>query len=357
MVGQDAACALDMNDDLWCWGRTISGVLHEEPVLVPRPPGTIRKLHAGYGALSVLFEDGYLWAPPDWSTTRTVSYGLETSDVTVSRSHECRLSSTRAVWCSAPESDHLTSTSSGDILVALAAGDGFTCALAAGGSVSCWGVDPSGQLANDSLDEGGTYGRVEGLPAAVDLSAGSAHACALSEDGEIWCWGVVPGFGEQLEPLHIPGTGGEPTGISPLFGVPPTSVGQFAEAALVRGTTLCACSEVPTPDLANCAREEGARFNLRCLHSLELDEATTAAMSCMTDRLNEDAACWVQCGNTLDCSRPTECPVAPEPFLPNSCSDYGYSCSDADIVRAAPVLCDGKNDCGDGSDEANCAPL
>jgi PKD repeat protein len=52
----------------------------------------------------------------------------------------------------------------------------FSCARAADGSVSCWGLNDHGQLA---------------VPAGVysQVSAGGAHACAVKSDGGLACWG------------------------------------------------------------------------------------------------------------------------------------------------------------------------
>ncbi len=80
----------------------------------------------------------------------------------------------------------------------LAAGDAFTCALTASGSVVCWGWNDSGQLGQGGFDgpaePNGFSAAVEpvtvpGLPGpATALSAGSGFACAQVGEST-WCWG------------------------------------------------------------------------------------------------------------------------------------------------------------------------
>jgi alpha-tubulin suppressor-like RCC1 family protein len=72
----------------------------------------------------------------------------------------------------------------------MAAGKDFTCALASGGSVYCWGENTSGQTGDGSLMTPRLLpGQVMGLPGpASAISAGERHACALVA-GELWCWG------------------------------------------------------------------------------------------------------------------------------------------------------------------------
>jgi alpha-tubulin suppressor-like RCC1 family protein len=72
----------------------------------------------------------------------------------------------------------------------LSAGAGHTCAVAADGTVYCWGSNPDGQL-GDGLEtiERACPGPVKGVTRAVAVSAGSYHACALDAAGAVYCWG------------------------------------------------------------------------------------------------------------------------------------------------------------------------
>jgi alpha-tubulin suppressor-like RCC1 family protein len=81
---------------------------------------------------------------------------------------------------------------------AIAVGGEASCALLAGGSVSCWGENAYGQL-GDGTSRGpqncegdpcaGTPVAVEGVAGATAIAAGSDHACALLAGGGVDCWG------------------------------------------------------------------------------------------------------------------------------------------------------------------------
>ena len=83
----------------------------------------------------------------------------------------------------------------------LAAGNRFTCGLAANGTAYCWGLDNLGQLGI-----GETVGRCErsiyakgacarapvevfGNQEFVSITAGDMHACAIDREGAAYCWG------------------------------------------------------------------------------------------------------------------------------------------------------------------------
>ena len=77
---------------------------------------------------------------------------------------------------------------------AVAAGHGFTCAVAADGRAWCWGSRRAGRLGD------GETGRVATLPVRVEadlrsdlrldtVAAGPGHACGLAPDGAAYCWG------------------------------------------------------------------------------------------------------------------------------------------------------------------------
>ena len=75
--------------------------------------------------------------------------------------------------------------------VAIAAGSDHTCALLASGSARCWGADGSGQLGNGtSPNDPRIPGAVTGLTNAVAIAAGGSHTCALLANGTASCWGL-----------------------------------------------------------------------------------------------------------------------------------------------------------------------
>ena len=76
---------------------------------------------------------------------------------------------------------------------------GHTCALLEDGTISCWGMNGSGQLGTGQSAEGDISSiptAVRGITDATAISTGEEHSCALRQDGTISCWG--DNFGGKL---------------------------------------------------------------------------------------------------------------------------------------------------------------
>jgi alpha-tubulin suppressor-like RCC1 family protein len=78
----------------------------------------------------------------------------------------------------------------GERLVAVSAGNSFTCGLTADGAPFCWGSGVYGRVGDGTVDSV----RVAPVPVAGNLpmraiSAGRRHACGLRTDGLVTCWG------------------------------------------------------------------------------------------------------------------------------------------------------------------------
>ena len=67
--------------------------------------------------------------------------------------------------------------------IAISSGANHVCAIAAEGSIMCWGNE-----------DGDSHGQVSDRPTSgrfTQISSGSNHTCALRDDGAVTCWGSV----------------------------------------------------------------------------------------------------------------------------------------------------------------------
>ncbi|MCC7542326.1 MAG: hypothetical protein IT379_39275 [Deltaproteobacteria bacterium] len=74
---------------------------------------------------------------------------------------------------------------------AVQVGPGYrhTCAVRAGGTISCWGDNEFGQLGDGSRTSSPTPVLVMGITDAVQVTSGTAHSCARLASGAVRCWG------------------------------------------------------------------------------------------------------------------------------------------------------------------------
>jgi alpha-tubulin suppressor-like RCC1 family protein len=189
-VGYSHACAVAKGGRVYCWGSSDVG-----------------QIGAGEGAA------GLMYSVPTPITT-TVLF----SDISAGSSHSCALDKSGRAYCWG--ANHAGQLGAGALgpstcsngtpcnpfpravapplgssdpltFIAISAGTSFTCGVAKGGQVFCWGDDEYGQLGIGSTD--GTD-RLRPTPIASALlfttvSAGADHACALAKGGALWCWG------------------------------------------------------------------------------------------------------------------------------------------------------------------------
>ncbi|HEY1553290.1 MAG TPA: hypothetical protein VGF94_00580 [Kofleriaceae bacterium] len=88
----------------------------------------------------------------------------------------------------------------------VSAGAATTCARALDGSLSCWGDNTYGQLADDRATP--SQAPIASVaPGPQQLALGAVHACELLATGEVWCWGD-PSLGKTGDPDHARSTPG-----------------------------------------------------------------------------------------------------------------------------------------------------
>ena len=200
-LGNDAACAVDVEHRASCWvehDRSLSRGLAADA-----PPKT----------LAAPFD-------PKGAPIRALSIGLK---------HTCALSPDGAVRC-VPSSGAIDALGG---VKAIAAGHDFTCAVVAGDGVRCWGLGVGGVLGNGTREDALVPVRVAGTESAADVRAGVDHACALLEDGRVVCWGS-----NEHGQLGRDGADTKPAVVDGLAGVKQIAVGWSRSLALLADGTV-----------------------------------------------------------------------------------------------------------------------
>jgi alpha-tubulin suppressor-like RCC1 family protein len=131
------------------------------------------------------------------------------STVSVGATHACATKTDGTLWCwgdnsagqlgqgshnSQSASIPLTVGHGDDWTLTDHAGVGFTCGLRAGGTLWCWGINSTGQLAAAFSGTGAVS--KEAMPRQVGTASdwtgvhhGATFACGLRADDSLWCWG------------------------------------------------------------------------------------------------------------------------------------------------------------------------
>lgn len=212
-AGGEHTCARVRGDQLYCFGRSFEPT----PELVPFDDAVL-EVAGGYRHTCARLSSGRVscWgsaslAGMTYPHDHEYSFvrGLPpVAEITSGDVHSCAAEASGAVWCwdfelydevrfvmgeRVVESHVRPSVATRvpiDDAVQLTAGHEFTCALRAGGRVTCWGNNERGQLGDGGLDQTiGAFVDPIGLHDVMWISAGWRHACALETNGVVMCWG------------------------------------------------------------------------------------------------------------------------------------------------------------------------
>lgn len=203
------ACALVVGGAVKCWGANNAGQLGNGTTT---PSATAVDVTGVSGATAisgggwitcVVTAGGTVQCWGDGTTTATTVPGLSgVTAVTVGGAHACALVAGGTVRCwgsnvyaQLGDDGHASQTTpttviglGGATAIGAGAGGDHTCAVAAGGSVWCWG-------SNSNFQRGSTIVgirhavQVLGITGAVAVAGGKTHSCAVIAGGSMKCWG------------------------------------------------------------------------------------------------------------------------------------------------------------------------
>lgn len=172
-AGQYHACALRTDKTLWCWGLNTSGQIGtgtgDTVFLRPAAAGSASdwtRVSAGGSFTCGLSDAGKISC---WGTNGTGQIGDGT---------------TATALTPTPAAGGVTDW------IALDAGASHTCAIRAGGELSCWGANARGQI-GDGTTATALQPTVVSAGPWSQVSAGSELTCAVRGDHTLWCWGLA----------------------------------------------------------------------------------------------------------------------------------------------------------------------
>jgi alpha-tubulin suppressor-like RCC1 family protein len=169
-AGEDFSCALMMGGGLKCWGIIpgTGNMVTPSPVDIPGL-GPISQVAAGEEHVCVMLSAGGVECWGDGGEMNTTTAPSLTSPIPTP---------VEAV---------------GSDVVSIASGDGYSCALTSGGTLSCWGGNTHGELGSGSLTpaDSPTPLAVTGIgsDARALATLGGCQTCAVLTGGRAVCWG------------------------------------------------------------------------------------------------------------------------------------------------------------------------
>jgi alpha-tubulin suppressor-like RCC1 family protein len=177
VAGNGHTCALLAGGAVWCWGENASGQLGNGSMGANVPTPTA--------------------VPGLTGVTALTAGGAHTCAVLTGGTVECWGEGGNGELGNGMMSDSATpvavSTLTG--VTAISSSPALqgqtTCALLAGGAVSCWGLNNGYQLGNGTTTNAASPQAVPGITGATAISTGANGACALLADGTLRCWGNV----------------------------------------------------------------------------------------------------------------------------------------------------------------------
>ncbi len=168
--------------------------------------------------------------------------------ITAGNNHTCAMTTGRVICWGLNDSGQLGNNSINDSAIpvqvqglvsgvtAISSGGDHSCAIV-NGALKCWGSNSNGQLGNNSITNSRLPVQVNGLTSGVThVSAGFAHTCAIV-NGSAVCWGKSHRSQLGNDSLTDRYTPVQVTGL--ISGVTNIEAGYYSTCAVVNGSAKC----------------------------------------------------------------------------------------------------------------------
>jgi alpha-tubulin suppressor-like RCC1 family protein len=182
-------CAMKQDGTLWCWGLSADLQIGDSSLSVYDVPTQVAgtdwaQVTTGYYHTCALKKDATLWC---WGGNYSGQLGNATAPVSNTSKVSAPMQVTGSAWKS------------------VSAGQSHTCAVALDGTLWCWGDNAHGQLGDKTQALKSTpVNIVVAGQSWVAVAAGASHTCAIAAGGSLWCWGdnTVGQLGIGSNELH-----------------------------------------------------------------------------------------------------------------------------------------------------------
>ena len=193
-AGDEYTCALNNNNNVYCWGENDLGELATGNMTLSYMPEKISGF-GDVGQLAVDDETGCVLTKNGsglfcWGNGSTGIFGPANND-----SNNALTATNLTLTASRVYGGPTTET---------------LCISTQTGALDCWGDNTFGQLGNGDLTMVDESTPTPALISSVtQMRIGDHHACALTQDGSLWCWGdnsvgELGGNGTSSTPVAIP---------------------------------------------------------------------------------------------------------------------------------------------------------
>lgn len=207
-IGQDHACALQVDGTVKCWGLNINGAT-----------GGGFSFGGGGGPARIAGRS----ASGRMSASENLRNYFSSTFERTPRSRSAARSAANAVDGSMLDLEPVTVVGlTGAVYITAKAGS--SCAIVAGGAVQCWGYNSNGQLGDGTLNNSNVPVTVAGVTGAVQID-NNMHTCAVISDGSLKCWGSnidgQLGDGSNIDstsPVTVSGLSGNVTQVAVGYG-------------------------------------------------------------------------------------------------------------------------------------------